>query len=118
MRYVAVLSMIIIFWFLLGTGLSFIAQDESLREISDENYSSFNQYANIDEFNSSSQDSGDTSTGSAIGSSLAIMFGFRVPSSAGGMPQGIAIFLSFINWFLFVLAIVCVYKIVNPLSSG
>lgn len=107
MSYVKILIGIICFWFFLSLTLSYIGNDFIID--GNTTYSTINRSA----FNiSSSQDYEPTRTNFL--DMLFRMFTFSISTAL--IPASLNIFISFLNWILLLLLIICVYRIANPLS--
>lgn len=102
---------IIIFWFLLAQGLTYMANDPALSELASIGN---NTYSLIDvqegAINISSVGGSGTNPESFI-SMLIRMFTFRIPSFIA--PSGINIFINFINYFLLVIMGLLIYRLVR-----
>lgn len=117
MKYIAILLGIIVFWFLLGITLSSIYADELLISDLETKYNSTYESLNSTNFNSTNL--GDEgSTGKNFIDSIGVrMLTFRIPAT-GGISSGFVAFINLLNFILLLLAIVCIYKLANPLSSA
>lgn len=100
------------FWFLEGFIFSLISSDivlggdySSNRSITSVNGSSYFNTSNIDDVHASS--------GGFIDTTIR-MFTFRLSSEM--FPSFLNAIISFLNWFLLLLAIMSIYRIANPLS--
>lgn len=116
MKWQVIAIMIMIYWILLGTILSYAVQDSYLFTPSMTGNQSYNIPFDTDAVNLSTlQAVGDDTTTRSFPEAMRIMWTFRTPTS--GFPEGISDFLSTINWMLVILFGTAVYRILNPLSA-
>lgn len=118
MRYITILIVITVYWFLLGLGLSFLIQDEFIIASAFEGNTSYN-LIDEDDINMTamvynSEDIEGT-TLRTFPSVLKMMFGFRTPIPQG-IPSIFAVLLSFTNWFALIFFGIAVYRVANPLA--
>ena len=114
MRYITILIVIVVYWFLLGIGLSLLIQDEFIMAQAVEGNTSYNLF-NVSDVNMTTDDIGEQTTLRTFPSVLKMMFGFRTPIPQG-IPSIIAVLLSFINWFALIFFGIAVYRVINPLA--
>jgi magnesium-transporting ATPase (P-type) len=107
MKALIILIGIMLFWFTLGTFIFYYSQDSSL--------SISQNYTGID-YDAFNQSYDNTNSLSSLGNTFKFMFGFRMPASE--MPNGIAAIISSLNWFLFIILIIVIYRLASPFSSG
>lgn len=107
---------IIVYWFLIGIGTSLIVQDNLLFS---ENLEGGSNYSALETsaINYSSFDSPESNTLSKWKTALSFLFGFKLPETLGA-PAFLRGVIAFINWFVLLLTVICLYKIGNPLSSA
>lgn len=107
MKALVILIGIMLFWFSLGIFIFYYSQDNSL--------SISQNYSELD-YNSFNQSYDNTNSLSSLGNTFKFMFGFRMPSE--NMPNGIAVIFSALNWFLFIILVIVIYRLASPFSSG
>lgn len=110
-----ILILIIVFWFTHGYMLFLISQDDVLGELydSETNFTKINETSYYLNQTQSTSTSDDVSR-SAISDSLGTMWLFGINQSF--YPNGLAVIISFINWLFFLISIICIYRILNPLA--
>lgn len=113
MKYQVILILIIIFWFLEGLTFAYISADPVLNE----QYERERNYTIDDNstrfYNTSDESDPNISSGGFLNSVLSL-FILRLDENI--FPSGLNTTIKFINWFLFFLLLMCVYRIANPLS--
>lgn len=112
MRYITIVIVIIVYWFLLGMGLNFLLKDTLL--VSAEMGSNYSMI-NISNVNMTTDELTDEVSLKSFPSALKIMFGFRTPE-INGLPSILTFIISFINWFLVIMMGISIYRIINPLA--
>lgn len=115
MRWIVIIIVIIVYWFLIGMGLNFLLQDPFITSEGIVGNTSFN-IPNTENVNMTQLQNPEQTTLRTFPNTLKIMFGFRTPIPAA-IPQTLAGILSFLNWFLIVIFGIAVYRIVNPLAA-
>jgi hypothetical protein len=116
MRNLPLLVGIILFWLLYGTFIVYVSQDPSLQEVSSVGTTNFSSSGLTSFINDTGDWNTNTNSLSGIGSTLSFMFGFGI--GTGGMPDGIAVFLSAINWILLVVTVVLIWRLASPFSGS
>ena len=112
MKDLVFIIVIISFWFILASGLSYMANDPALSELSalDGN----NTYTLISTQESAiniSSVSGEGTNPESFVSMLIRMFTFRIPKAIA--PAGINLFINFLNYFLLVILGLLIYRLVR-----
>lgn len=101
---------------MLGIGLNFLLQDPFITSEGIIGNTSFT-IQDTSNLNMTILEPTDTPTLKSFPNALKIMFGFRTPIPTA-IPQFLASFLSFINWFLFIIFGLAVYRLINPLAAS
>jgi hypothetical protein len=115
MRNIPILAGIILFWIILGTFTFYFSQDNSLNSNQAVGASNYSTVALATSFNSTSDWNTQTSSLSSIGNTLKFMFLFQMPTT--GMPNGIAVFISVLDWLLVLILFIVVYRLASPFSG-
>jgi len=106
---------IIVYYFLLGVGLTLLLQDVLLVSATGEGNTTYSLLNTTDINMTSDEMIGEGKTLKTFPNTLKIMFAFSTPKIAG-LPSTLVAFISFINWFLLIIFGISVYRIINPLS--
>lgn len=115
MRYIILLMIIIVYWFLVSTGIGFLLEDELI--FSQDISGQANFTLNTSGINMTSADVPTEQSISKWKTGLRFLFGFKMPISLQ-IPIFLRSLIAFINWFILILTIICLYKIGNPISSA
>lgn len=106
------------FWVLLGISLGYVLQDEVLVSqglIGNQSWTI--EKTGLNTYNYSIDETTNTArTPTSAFNTLRVMFGFGIPSE--NFPNGLAYFISTLNWLLLVILIITIYKLANPVSSA
>ncbi len=116
MRYIVLLIVLIVYWFLIAVGMGFLVQDEF---ISSGGIGVNTTYTALETegINFSSIDAPTENSISKWKTSMGFLFGNRL-STQLDMPPILNFIISFINWLSVILIAICIYKIGNPISSA
>lgn len=114
MKWIVIIIVIVVYWFLVVMGLNFLLQDEFILSAGAEGNTSFSVF-NTTDINMTTDELTEQTSLRSFPSALKVMFGFRTPIPAA-IPATLASILSFINWFLVILLGISVYRIINPLA--
>lgn len=109
MKDLVILTSIIVFWFFLGSILTFIAADSTLSTTALFGNASYE--ADLTDFNLSDEEVSGTTNPLTLWDSLSFLFGFKSPTT--DFPSGLKLFVNFLNWFLVIMAGVILYRLIR-----
>ena len=115
MRWVVVIIAIVVYFFLVTTGLNSLLKDEFYNSPAGDGNTTFT-VPDTTNVNVSILDGEDTSFRTTF-SMFKLMLGFRTPVPST-IPQSLAGLLSFINWFLIALLLLALYRLLNPFGGS
>jgi len=113
MKYIVILLGIMMYGFLLSIGMPLLLQDEFLTNA---DYNSNNTYdVNSDDLNFSTSELSETpGTVNKLKTAFNYLFSIGVNESSTNLPLILQNIISFINWLVLILGIICTYKILWP----
>ena len=114
--YVVLLIVLIVYWFLIAVGMSFLVQDEFIAS-SGIGVNTTYTVLETKDINFSSIDAPTENTISKWKTSIGFLFGNKL-STTLDMPPILNFLIGFMNWISVILIAICIYKIGNPISSA
>lgn len=117
-KRIILLSVIILFWFLLSFTLGLMADDTLLTPSYVQGNASYSVTVDSSSFNATDTEALDsvTNIGTGFGAAVKFLFGAKI-AGFSDLPNGIIIFLRFLNYILLMVTIMLIYKILNPFAA-